>query len=88
MDNEATSIIRRLELEGQAKSQDLVAANSRINDLEASVTDLQKQISDLTGSDPDYLSNESQIDFITKIAASKSKFAKEAQDIIDGLNNV
>jgi hypothetical protein len=72
----ADQIIRTLELKNQEQSQNLSIARQRI-------TNLEQQVADLTGSDSTYTQPEAQIEFIRKIAASSSKFAKEAQDIID-----
>jgi hypothetical protein len=80
MDNETKAIIRTLELGNESKAQELSIAYQRI-------VNLEQQVADLTGSDLAYDANESQIDFIKRIAASSSKFAKEAQDIIDVIDN-
>jgi len=79
MDNNIRTILRSLELQNESKAQELAVAYSRIADLE-------NQIGDLTGSDSSYVTPEDQVSFIQKIAESSSKFAKEAQDIIDALN--
>ena len=80
MDNEIRRLIRSLELQNEAKAQELAIAYQRIANLE-------QQATDLTGADVSYVGPESQIDFIRKIADSSSKFAKEAQDIIDTIDN-
>jgi hypothetical protein len=79
MDNETRAVLRSLELQNEAKAQDLSIAYQKIANLE-------QQVADLTGPDSTYVSPETQIDFIRKIAGSSSKFAKEAQDIIDSVN--
>ena len=76
MDNDIRRVLRSLELQNEAKTQDLSIAYQRIADLE-------QQVADLTGSDASYVAPEDQVAFIRKIADSSSKFAKEAQDIID-----
>ena len=80
MDNQDLITLRVLELDNQAKSQDLSAAYQRIANLE-------QQVADLTGTDSTYTAPEDQVTFIRKIAASTSKFAKEAQDIINAIDN-
>ena len=78
MDNEIRSILRSLELQIEAKSQDLSIAYQRIASLEQQVAEL---------SDPNNgsvaASTETQVEFIRRIADSRTKFSKEAQDIID-----
>lgn len=74
---------RSLEIELESKLQDISIANQKIARLES-------EIADLTNTDSTYVSNESQIDFIRKVAESRTKFAQEAKDIIatiDGGNN-
>lgn len=80
MDNKILAILRRLELGNEAKTQDLSIAERRIAALE-------QEIAELTGSDSSYVSTESQIDFIRKVAESRTKFAKEARDIIDAIDS-
>lgn len=80
MDNEIRAILRKLELDNEAKTQNLSIAHQRIANLE-------QQIVELTVTDSSYVSSESQIDFIRKVAASRTKFAKEAQDIIDAIDS-
>jgi hypothetical protein len=78
------AIIRPLEIQLESTSQDLAIAQQRIARLEV-------ELENVVGSDPTYVSNESQLDFIRKVADSRTKFAKEAQDIIaaiDGDSNV
>lgn len=77
MDNETKQAIRILENEREAKSQALDAANLRIEQLE-------RQVNDLSGPDNGSVdtSNESQIDFIRRVAESRTKFAQEAKDIV------
>lgn len=81
MDNEIRAILRRLELDNEAKTQNLSIAHQKIANLE-------QEIASLTVADSSYVSAESQIDFIRKVAESRTKFAKEAQDIIDAIDNV
>lgn len=81
MDNEIRAILRRLELDNEAKTQNLSIAHQKIANLE-------QEIASLTVADSSYVSAESQIDFIRKVAESRTKFAKEAQDIIDAVDNV
>jgi hypothetical protein len=78
MDNPTRTILRSLELQNEAKAQDLSIAYQRISDLE-------QQVENLTNTDPTYATPESQVDFIRKVAASRTKFSKEAQDIIDAI---
>ena len=77
MDNETKQAIRILENEREAKSQALDAANLRIKQLEL-------QVKDLNGPDNGSVDalNESQIDFIRRVAESRTKFAQEAKDIV------
>jgi len=86
-DNEVINTIRNLELQNEAKAQNLTSAYQQIATLEERLRDLSNQIADLTNVDTSYVGNESQIDFIKKIAASRTKFAKEAQDIVDAVEN-
>lgn len=117
MDNEARAIIRSLELQNEAKAQDISNAYQTIAQLEDQVTkseseiiSLQEEVTNLTNQSiglsqqieslnnqvPEAVNQvqevstdptiESQIDFISKVAESKSKFAKEAQEIIEGIN--
>lgn len=79
MDNRDRATLRTLELQNEAKARDLSIAYQRIADLE-------QQVADLTGTDASYIAPEDQITFIRKVADSSSKFAKEAQDIIDSLD--
>ena len=72
--------IRFLETQNENKAQELVIAYQRISDLE-------QQVSDLSGTDASYASPESQLDFIKKVADSRTKFSKEAQDILASLNS-
>ena len=80
MDNETKVTIRGLEIQNEAKAKELVSAYARISDLES-------EISNLTGTDETYVTPEDQIAFITKIADSSSKFAKEAQDILASIES-
>lgn len=80
MDNEIRAVFRSLELQNEAKTQDLSIAYQRIAELE-------QEVESLTVSDSSYVTSESQIDFIRKVAGSRTKFAKEAQDIIDAIDN-
>jgi beta-lactamase class D len=81
MDNAFKSIINLLELQNEAVSQDLTIANKRIADLE-------QQVLDLSGPNDGSveMSTETQTEFIQRIADSRTKFAKEAQDIIAAIN--
>jgi beta-lactamase class D len=83
MDNETRGLLRSLELQNEAKSQDLSIAYQRIADLE-------QQVSDLSGPSAGSIdfTTETQIQFIQRIAESRTKFAKEAQTIIDAINVV
>jgi len=82
MESDPTSIVRLLELENEARSQELAIAYQRIASLEDQVNAL---LGPIDGSvDP---SVESPIDFIRRVAESRTKFAKEAQDIIDAIDN-
>lgn len=74
MDNESRSIIRSLEVQNEALGQDLAIANQK-------ALVLEQQVADLLGFD-DGTPIESQIDFIRKVAESRTKFAKEAQAIV------
>lgn len=80
MDNEIRAVLRSLELQNEAKTQDLSIAYQRIAELE-------QEVESLTVTDSSYVSPESQVDFIRKVAESRTKFAKEAQDIIDAIDN-
>ena len=80
MDNEIRAILRSLELQNEAKTQDLSIAYQRIANLE-------QEVADLTNADASYVTSETQVDFIRKVAESRTKFAKEAQDIIDAIDN-
>jgi beta-lactamase class D len=82
MDNEIRSILRSLELQNEAKAQDLSIAYQRIANLEQQVADL----SDPNSGSVD-VSTETQVDFIRRIAAARTKFSKEAQDIVDAIDN-
>jgi beta-lactamase class D len=77
-----TSIIRSLELSNQSLSQDLSLAQQR-------VVQLEQQVSDLLGPEASSvdLSSETQINFIQRVAKSRTKFSKEAQQIIDAIDN-
>lgn len=79
MDNNTKASIRFLEIQNENKAQELTVAYARI-------TNLENQVNDLQGPDNTYVSNESQVDFIRKIAESRTKFAKEAQDIIAAID--
>ena len=79
MDVATEQTIRFLESQNSTKAEELVRAYQRIADLES-------QISDSSGTDSTYVSTESQVDFIRKIADSRTKFAKEAQDIIASID--
>ena len=81
MDNEIRSILRSLELQNEAKAQDLSIAYQRIANLEQQVADL----SDPNSGSVD-ISTETQVDFIRRIAAARTKFSKEAQDIVDAID--
>jgi len=72
-------MLRTLELHNEAVSQDLSIAYQRIADFE-------QTIADLSGTDSTYVAPEAQVDFIRKVAASRTKFSKEAQDIIDTID--
>ena len=80
MDNEIRAILRRLELDNEAKTQNLSIAHQRIANLE-------QELAEITTPDSSYVSTASQVDFIRKVAESRTKFAKEAQDIIDAIDN-
>jgi hypothetical protein len=83
MDNEIRAILRNLELENNVKTQDLVIAQRRIADLE-------QQLNDFSGPNDGSVDSttETQIQFIERIAGSRTKFAKEAQSIIDAINAI
>ena len=83
MDNETRSILRSLELQNESKAQDLSVAYQRIAGLEQQVTEL----SDPNNGSVD-VSTETQVDFIRRVAESRTKFSKEAQDIIDVIDGV
>jgi len=82
MDNEIRAILRSLELQNEAKTQDLSIAYQRIASLEQQVAEL---------SDPNSgsveASTETQVDFIRRVAEARTKFSKEAQEIIDAIDN-
>lgn len=80
MDVATEQTIRFLESQNSTKAEELVRAYQRIADLES-------QISDSSETDSTYVSTESQVDFIRKIADSRTKFAKEAQDIIASIDS-
>lgn len=79
MESEIKAAIRGLEAQNEAKAKELVSAYARIANLE-------NEVSSLTGADESYVTPEDQIAFITKIANSSSKFAKEAQDILANID--
>lgn len=81
MDNQTRRVIRGLELENEAKAQDLSIAHQRIIDLE-------QKLEELSGPEDGSVdaSSESQVDFIRRIAASRTKFAQEAQDIVNTID--
>lgn len=79
MDNQTLSLIRSLESRNQASAQEALVARQRIIDLE-------NQIKELTSTDESYVGPETEIEFIRKVAESKSKFAKEAQDILNAID--
>lgn len=79
MDVATEQTIRFLESQNSTKAEELVRAYQRIADLET-------QISDATGVDSTYVAPEAQIDFIRKVAESRTKFAKEAQDILASID--
>lgn len=79
MDVGTEQTIRFLESQNSTKAEELVRAYQRIADLEA-------QVSDSSGTDSTYVTPESQIDFIRKVAESRTKFSKEAQDIVDAID--
>jgi beta-lactamase class D len=81
MDNEIRSILRSLELQNEAKAQDLSIAYQRIANLEQQVADL----SDPNSGSVD-ISTETQVDFIRRVAEARTKFSKEAQDIVDAID--
>jgi len=81
MDNEIRSILRSLELQNEAKAQDLSIAYQRIANLEQQVADL----SDPNSGSID-ISTETQVDFIRRVAEARTKFSKEAQDIVDAID--
>jgi beta-lactamase class D len=81
MDNEIRSILRSLELQNEAKAQDLSIAYQRIANLEQQVADL----SDPNSGSVD-VSTETQVDFIRRVAEARTKFSKEAQDIVDAID--
>ena len=81
MDNEIRSILRSLELQNEAKAQDLSIAYQRIANLEQQVADL----SDPNSGSVD-ASTETQVDFIRRVAEARTKFSKEAQDIVDAID--
>jgi len=74
------SLLRSLELQNEAKTQELAIAYEKIANFE-------KQVADLTGPDTSYVTPEDQVAFIQKIADSSSKFSKEAQDILDAIQS-
>jgi hypothetical protein len=78
MDDETKSILRSLELQNESKDQNLSIAYQSIANLEQQIAAL----SDTSSGSVD-ISTETQTDFIRRIAESRTKFAKEAQDIID-----
>jgi hypothetical protein len=80
MDVATEQTIRLLEAQNHSKAEELVRAYQRISDLESTVDEL-------SGTDSTYVGPETQIDFIRKVAGSRTKFANEAQDIIDGLDS-
>jgi len=81
MDNEIKTNLRLLELQNEAKSQEISIAYQTINNLEQRIFEL----TDLNSGSVD-ISTETQIDFIRRIAASRTKFSKEAQDIVDAID--
>jgi len=83
MDERVASIVKSLELQNESKSRDLSIYRQRIDALESQIAKFDSESS----VDGEYTQSETQIEFITKIAASKSKFSKEAQDLIDGIND-
>ena len=81
MDNESRTLMRTLELQHESTAQDLSIAYQRIAVLE-------QQIAELSGPDNASVdaSSETQVDFIRRVAESRTKFSKEAQDIIDAID--
>lgn len=88
MDNEVRAALRSLELQNEAKGQELSMAKQKIESLEQDKFNLTIEINNLVSDDPTYVSNESQIDFIRKVAESRTKFAKEAKDLINIIDGV
>ena len=83
MDGETRSALRLLELQNEAKSQEISIAYQTIANLES-------RVAELSGPETEFVanaSNEGQIDFIRKVAESRTKFAKEAQSIIDAIES-
>jgi hypothetical protein len=74
MADDVHAILRSLEIQNESKAQEIAIANQKIEKL-------QMQLADSQGLDAN--PDESEFDFIKKIADSKSKFSKEAQDILD-----
>jgi hypothetical protein len=77
-----TSVIRSLELSNQSLFQDLSLAKQR-------VAQLEQQVADLLGPEDASVdtSFETQIEFIRRVADSRTKFAKEAQEIINSVES-
>jgi hypothetical protein len=88
MDNEVRAALRSLELQNESKGQELSMAKQKIASLEQDKIDLLSEIESLTSDDPTYVSNETQIEFIRKVAESRTKFAKEAKDIVDVIDGI
>jgi len=94
MDNEVRSILRSLELQNEAKAQDVSNAyqtiatlEDQVSKLEGEIVNLNQQLGELETPDTTYVASEPQTAFLQKVADSKSKFAKEAEDILASLNN-
>jgi len=104
MDDQLQSIFRSLEIYNESKNQNILIANQRIADfeqqeaesnqnvanLERRIVELEQQVAEL--SDPNSgsveSSTETQVDFIRRVAEARTKFSKEAQEIIDAIDNL
>jgi len=77
MDNETRQAIKMLESANEVKAEQLSIAN-------AIIVGLEQQIADFSGPDGGSVdaSSETQVDFIRRVAESRTKFSQEAKDII------
>lgn len=76
MTKDLSARIKALVSKSENKAQELLIANQRIEYLE-------KKLANADGPDE---SVETQIAFINQVANSRTKFAKEAQELLDSIN--